>query len=178
MHTRKPNAILISLVAIGVVVFAGYEGFGWQEFIDDFAVNSLIADNLKTEEDVAKDKVGKEAWQVLEEYLAYAKAHNLEGVKRLSLKISDTCANESKREECFALMDGAYAFISPFKASDFKNVLWDEYRVTLFTDYRSGTRTAIFFTRDTEGALKVAGVKFCFGDGSMPDECSSLEYTN
>ena len=164
--TKKQHNIFIPLVAIGVVLFAGYEGFGWRNDID-----SLIS---KLTVPQTTSPVREEAWAVLEEYMDYANAHDLEGVKRLSHQISETCANDATREECNALMNSVYTFFSYFRQDDFKNVLTDGKKITLFTDYRDCTRVAYYFVRDNKGNPKVAGMRFCQGDGTTPDQCSTL----
>ena len=71
-------------------------------------------------------------------------------------------------------MDSVYNIISLFKSTDFKHVLWNDRKITLFTDYKDGTRVALYFVRDNDNILKINGMKFCFGNESTPDECSSL----
>ena len=172
---NKQKKVLIPLIAIGVVISLGYEGFGWDKFINEFAAKDLVVADFNTKK-MSGDgmTITNEAWQVVEEYLGYTKAHDLEGVKKLTYKISDTCADMSKEKECFALMDSVSIILGQFKIEDFKNVLWDENRITLFTDYQDGTRTAVYFTRDTSGVMKISGMRFCFNDASGSDDCSSL----
>lgn len=168
---KKQNTVFISLIAIGVVVFAGYQGFGWKNYIDGFMKN---LETVPIAQDSESESLKKEAWQTLEEYMAYAKAHDFEGVKRLAYQLSETCTNESTREECFALMDSVYAFFSFFKQEDFKNVLTDGRKILLFTDNIDDARIAYRFSRDENGEIKVAGMKICSGNGTTPDACSSL----
>ena len=167
--------ILIPLIAIGTVLFMGYEGFGWKGYIDDFVNKGGFAINPLPTNTASRDPVAEEAWQTLEEYMGYAKAHDFEGVKKLTYRLSETCANESTREECFALMDSVYSFFSFFRQDDFKNVLTGGNKVILFTDSIDKTRVAYLFIRDEDGILKVAGMKFCQVIGTTPDECSTLQ---
>jgi len=172
---KKQNKTLIILIAIGVVIFAGYEGFGWKKYVKPLMETGFPSElgTPVSKSDKSEVEVKAEAWQVVEEYLGYAKAHDLEGIKKLTYTLSETCTDESKREECYELMDSVYNIISIFKSTDFKHVLWNDRKITLFTDYKDGTRTALYFIKDNN-ALKIAGMKFCFGDNSIPDECSSL----
>jgi len=171
---KKQNKTLITLIAIGVVIFVGYEGFGWKKFIEPQIKNLNLTLESSQSQTADATSVSLEAWQVVEEYLEYARTHNLEGIKSLSYKLSETCADESKQEECYGLMDSVYNIISLFKSTDFKHVLWNDRKITLFTDYKDGTRVALYFVRDNDNILKINGMKFCFGNESTPDECSSL----
>jgi len=173
---KKQNTVFISLIAIGVVIFAGYEGFGWKKYFNDFEEKVATAwETIEGKQDTrTTEEVTAEAWQVIEEYLGYAKAHDLEGVRKLSYKLSPTCENVSKIEECYALMDSVHAIISLFTKDNFNHALWNTKKITLFTDYKDGTRVALYFIRDNDHVLKINGMKFCFSNESTSDECSSL----
>ncbi len=120
------------------------------------------------------EPVALEAWATFEKYRAFAKAHDLKGVKSLSHQLSPTCSNPAQRDECDALMESVYLFTADWQQSDFKNVVYDGRQIVMSTDYvdtGSGgepIKTVLFFTRTTSGEPRVLGVQFCFGkeDGS------------
>ncbi|MFZ2484701.1 MAG: hypothetical protein WAX80_01300 [Minisyncoccia bacterium] len=165
MHKR--NGILIPLIAIGVVLFIGFEGFGWK---DSFQIKEIesITDSFTmslTTPDPAKDV----PWTVFQNYLEFAKNHNLAGIKSLSHQISPTCTDPAREVECFALMDNVYTLGSYFPQSDFKHVLEDERQVVMYTD---GPAVAIlYFTKDSGGTPKVLGMRFCFEDETSRGTC-------
>src|SRR3989344_5240799 len=126
--TKKQHTIFISLISIGVVLFAGYEGFGWKSYIDP------TLSKLAIQASPSAPSAKAEVWAVLEEYMGYANAHDLEGVKRLSHDISETCSNDALREDCNKLMNSVYTFFSYFRQSDFKHILTDGQKIIIFTD--------------------------------------------
>ena len=85
---KKQNKTLITLIAIGVVIFVGYEGFGWKKFIEPQIKNLNLTLESSQSQTADATSVSLEAWQVVEEYLEYARTHNLEGIKSLSYKLS------------------------------------------------------------------------------------------
>ena len=160
---NRQNGILIILLAIGVVLVLGYRGFGWENNFKDKEIVRVIDSFVTTE------TPSSEAWRVFENYLAFARAHNLAGVKSLSHQTSVACSNPTKGEECFALMDNVYEIASPFKQSDFKHVQADERQIIMFTD---GPVVAIlYFTKDSGGVPKVLGLRFCLEDETGPGSC-------
>ena len=109
--------------------------------------------------------LAQEAWVIFQSYLESARLHDLPSLKKLSYQLSDTCKDESRKEECFALMDNVYNIASPFEASEFKNIQADGRQITLYTD---GPVVAIlFFVRDTDGTPKVLGLRFCSEEGAQ-----------
>lgn len=168
----KQNKNLIIFIAIGVVAFMGWETFGLNTLIKDFT--DAIPLISKDTSNLTAESVKEEAWQVVKSYTAYAKAHDLEGVRKLSHGLSDACLDQARREECNLRMDSAYYAISQFKESDFKHVLWNARKITLYTDYIDGTRYALYLIRDNSGVPKIAGMNQCMGNETIPDECSSL----
>jgi|SRR3989344_206616 len=160
------NAILIPLLAIGVVFALGYKGFGWENYFRSSEVPNIINSFTSTTDTNLETD---EAWQVFEKYLEFARTHNLEGVKSLSHQISATCSDPLQTEECNALMDSVYAFAKNFRQSDFKYVQGDGRQIIMWTD---GPVTAIlFFTKDTSGLPKVLGLRFCITNESGLDSC-------
>ncbi|KKQ83661.1 MAG: hypothetical protein UT07_C0001G0023 [Parcubacteria group bacterium GW2011_GWB1_38_8] len=109
--------------------------------------------------------LAQEAWVIFQSYLESARLHDLPSLKKLSYQLSDTCKDESRKEECFALMDNVYNIASPFEASEFKNIQADGRQITLYTD---GPVVAIlFFVRDIDGTPKVLGLRFCSEEGAQ-----------
>lgn len=150
---KKQSNVLIPFLAIGVVFALGYKGFGWENNLKKNAavrtVNSFVT----------SEAIEHEAWRVFENYLKFARLHNLAGVKSLSHQISATCNDPLRIEECFALMDNVYGILSPFQQSDFRHIEEDNRQIVMYTD---GPVVAIlFFTKDLDGALKVLGLRFC-----------------
>lgn len=168
---KKPNKVLIPFLAIGAVLYIGYKDFGFDKYVGGLFLQnpSFIIAVAETD----SKKIKEASWQVLETYISYVKNHDLEGTRRLSYKLSDTCKDESKIQECYGLMDSVYNILSQFKKDDFKNVLWNANKIILFTDIQDGMRMALFFSRSENGP-KIAGMKICQSDDSSPDECSSL----
>lgn len=108
-------------------------------------------------------------WATFEEYLKFAHAHDLVGLRGLSYQISDTCNNAEKEAECFALMDSVYALASPFSLNDFKHILSDEKQIILHTD---GPNVVIlYFVREDANSTKVLGMRFCLEDDTSPKKC-------
>ncbi len=167
---KRQNQVFVAFIALGVVIFFGYRELGWDKFFKNF-INAPVLTDSRGED---SEKVRAEAWQVVEEYLGYAKAHDLEGVRRLSHQLSTVCLDESRREECNGLMDSIYNIINLYRPEDFKHAISDGKRVTLYTDYMGDVRAGMFFIRGEGGSLKMAGMKFCYGNVSTPDECSVL----
>ncbi|MEK9171753.1 MAG: hypothetical protein AAB782_00755 [Patescibacteria group bacterium] len=160
---RKQNSILIPLLAIGVVFLLGYKGFGWENSLKDTEIANIITTLSTTDRDM------REAWTTFENYLEFARAHNLSGIRSLSHQISATCNDPSREKECFALMDSVYAFASQFKLGDFKHIQSDERQVIMFTD--GPTVAILYFTKDERGSLKVLGMRFCLEDETVQKKC-------
>jgi hypothetical protein len=100
-----------------------------------------------------------QAWTTFQNYLEFAKTHNLTGIRSLSHQISDTCNDPLRESECFALMDSVYSFASEFEASEFKHLQADDKQILLYTD--GPVRAILFFTRDTSKIPKILGLQFC-----------------
>ena len=116
------------------------------------------------------DPVGDEAFSVFSQYLVFAENHDREGIRTTNHQISEACADESRREECYQNMDNFYRFTSHLKREDFTEVYADDRQVVLATDTMdmrdtplrvSEGRAVLYFTRDSEGNPKMLGVKFC-----------------
>jgi len=156
---KKQLGVLIPLLAVSVVVFLGYKGFGWEN-----SFQTVFGSSLPWQEESKR-----EAWTTFQNYLEFARTHNLSGIRSLSHQISATCSDLSREAECFALMDSVYAFTSTFKLNDFKHIQSDERQVIMFTD--GPTVVILYFTKDESGSLKVLGMRFCLEDESVPNIC-------
>lgn len=117
------------------------------------------------------------AWSAFQDYLKFAKAHDLEGVRSLSYQVSETCSNPEKTTDCYALMDSVYWIASEFKLADFTNVFADDKQIILTTDYMttSGdtdpTKVVIYFVKSEAGEPKVLGIRFCYGTENTENSC-------
>lgn len=111
-----------------------------------------------------KTTLSHTTWTVFQNYLTFAKAHNLDGIKSLSHQLSPTCADATKTKDCNTLMDSAYSFGKDMKEKDFVVIWSDSKQIILSTDFKRqeiGTTTAtytrgvIYFTRDSKDNIKV-----------------------
>ncbi|MDO8590240.1 MAG: hypothetical protein Q7R69_03130 [bacterium] len=109
------------------------------------------------------------AWMTFQNYLEFARTHNLPGIKSLSHQISDTCNDPVKEQRCFALMDSVYIMASKLKMDEFKHIQADRRQIMMFTD---GPIVAIlYFTRDESLTPKMLGLRFCFEETTTPGRC-------
>ncbi len=161
---RKQNVVLIPLLAISVILTLGYKGFGWENTLRGSEVASIL-----NQFNIYHSPEENQTWRVFQDYLAFAKVHNLVGVKSLSHQISLTCSDPSRETECFALMDSVYAFASGYKLSDFKHILSDERQIVMYTD--EPVVVILYFVKDSNGTLKVLGMRFCFEDERTINTC-------
>ncbi|MHB0978057.1 MAG: hypothetical protein ACYC1K_01445 [Minisyncoccota bacterium] len=111
-----------------------------------------------------ESNLSQASWKIFQNYLAFAKTHNLDGIKSLSYQLSPTCADATKTEDCNALMDSAYFFGKDMNEKDFVNIWSDSKQIILSTDFKRqdfGTTTAayirgiIYFVRDAQGNSKI-----------------------
>jgi len=111
-----------------------------------------------------KTTLSRTAWTVFQNYLSFAEANNLTGIKSLSYQLSPTCADEAKTEECNALMDNAYFFGKDMKEKDFTNIWSDSKQIILSTDFQKKdvgtttvayTREIIYFIQNSQGSSKI-----------------------
>ena len=163
------STILITFLALGVVFALGYNGFGWKNYFRSSEIPNII-NSFTSTADTDTNLETDEAWQVFENYLEFARAHNLDGVKSLSYQISATCQDLAREAECLTLMDSVYAFGNALKKEDFSHVNYDNRQVILFTD--APNVAILYFTRDEKGVLKILGLRFCFEDENAPGSCA------
>ncbi|MGB3921773.1 MAG: hypothetical protein WBL19_00620 [Minisyncoccia bacterium] len=118
------------------------------------------------------EAVSAAAWETFGAYMEAARAHNLEGLRALSYKLSPACLDSAREEECFALMDSVYAIASSMNKADFVHMVFDEKQIITWTN---GPGVAIlYFTREKREAPKVLGLQFCLeiaeGDPCVEEE--------
>lgn len=117
------------------------------------------------------------AWSTFQDYLKFAKAHDLEGVKSLSYQVSKACSNPETIVECEGLMDSVSQIGEEFKLEDFKYVFYDDKQIIMTTDYMLITegldkvKIALYFVKSETGEPKVLGLKLCFGEESGDNTC-------
>jgi len=108
--------------------------------------------------------IKQSAWTTFQNYLSFAKTHDLAGVKSLSYQTSDTCLDPKKIKECEGLMDSAYEYGKDLQEENFTHVWYDAKQIILSTNFQRqdfGTttvgynRSIIYFTRDTAGNPKL-----------------------
>ena len=119
--------------------------------------------------------LAQEAWEIFQNYLAFAHAHDLEGLRTLSHQISDTCNNPAKEKGCFELMDSVYTLASPFTLNDFKNIISDEKQIIMYTD--GPDVVMLYFTRKEDGTPKVLGMRFCLENATETISCVETDPT-
>ncbi|OHB10023.1 MAG: hypothetical protein A3G05_01890 [Candidatus Zambryskibacteria bacterium RIFCSPLOWO2_12_FULL_45_14] len=171
----RQKGILIPLLAISVVFLLGYRGFGWEDNIKPARTTEVIQSGGNKEIlDILAfltipDALSREAWTTFQNYLEFAKAHDLSGLRSISYQISPTCNDPAKEAECFALMDNVYNIASYFKLSDFRHIQADERQIIMYTD--GPVVVMLFFTRDLGGALKVLSMRICLEDETSIEKC-------
>ncbi|MEK7176831.1 MAG: hypothetical protein AAB719_00835 [Patescibacteria group bacterium] len=159
---KKEIVVIIALVAAGFILFTGTKSFQLNNpEASSPSPISLPAFLFPTLEAPTADRatVGSEAWQTLQNYLTFAKNHDLSGVKSLSHQISPTCADPLREKECFALMDSIYSLAGELDPRIFKFIQNDNKQVVMYTD--GPVVLIIYFTRSENRILKVLGLRAC-----------------
>jgi hypothetical protein len=106
------------------------------------------------------------AWDVFTQYAMYAGKHDIEGVKKLSYKLSSICADPKQVEACYMRMDTVADVKTILQKKDFTNIWSDDKQIILFSNpvithtaegdsYKNGF---IFFTRDAQGDPKMLAI--------------------
>lgn len=98
------------------------------------------------------------AWEVFSNYIAYAKKHDLSGIKSLSYQLSPTCQDPKQLSECQKLMDTVVYLSSYMSKNQINNVWYDSKQIILSSDYHKSVqpdqvgyqRAIIYFTRDKD----------------------------
>jgi len=170
----KQNIIIVVLLAVGVIFFISTNTFDSQKISapeqrDDVVSTPFFHLPSFKVPFAKKAPISEQAWTVFQNYLEYAKAHDLAGVISLSHQLSDICNDPERQIECFALMDNVYEVASPLEASEFKHIQSDDRQIIMSTD---GPVVAIlYFTIDTSGDPKVLGLGFCLEDETLNEKC-------
>lgn len=94
------------------------------------------------------------AWQVFQDYIAAAKAHDLAKVKALSYQTSKDCVTLTSA--CKDRLDNAYNFGVAFKLPQFTHIIYDDKQLILYGNYAedltggspSRVREVLYFVRD------------------------------
>jgi hypothetical protein len=174
---NRQIVVIIALLAVGFFLFSSTSIFKDMGLVSrpdtslptpSFSLPSL---NISLDDEF----VTTEAWAKFQNYLEFAKAHNLSGLRSISHQISATCNDPSREAECFVLMDNVYSIGSFFKLSEFKHVQADERQVILYTN--GPMVTMLFFTRDENEVIKVLGIKFCQEDENTIGTCVETDQT-
>lgn len=162
MKKRIGLGILILIIAL-----AGFWSYKKREATSlthpqaDYSQSAGSVTTLTT--GVESNPIALSAWQIFQEYLAAAKAHNIAALVPLSYKLSPICASVSTRSDCYAVMDRVVKAGSTFKEGDFKNVSYDNRQIIISTDWHLEEnevqigygREVIYFVRDASGNAHV-----------------------
>lgn len=172
--------VIIALFATGYLFFSSNKIFNNLEATSNpqfglsFSLPSLFIPPPKLPQPSEED-MAKEAWAVFQNYLQFAKEHNLDGIKALSYQISDTCNNPESENACFALMDNLYTVANPLQFNEFKNIQFDDRQVIMSTE---GEFIAIiYFVRDEVGTPKILGLNFCIDNKEAIEQCVETDPT-
>ena len=174
MNINKPVSLLIVVL---IIIIAGSLFYFKNDLIKDKplpATPNLSASipTLKAPElnitPAKQSSVAKQAWTTWENYIKFAKAHNLAGVRSLAYQMSDTCNDPTKEKECFELMDSVVGFSTFFNKELFTHSAYDDKQIVLWTD---GPNIAtLYFTRDENGNPKVLALRIC-QEGPSAKKC-------
>lgn len=159
---KKEVVVIIALVAAGFILFTGTKSFQLNSpGADSPSPISLPAFSFPTLEVPTADRatIANEAWQTLQNYLNFAKNHDLPGVKSLSYQLSPTCSDPLREEECFALMDSVYALAGELEPSIFRYIQNDSSQVVMYTD--GPVVLILYFARTEDEVLKILGLRAC-----------------
>lgn len=123
-----------------------------------------------------------QAWIVLNQYLAYAKAKNIEGLKTVSYQLSDSCKNytvsEENKKDCDAKMETVAFLGQELKKERFIYTWSDKKQIILATDFRneendvriSKSRGIVYFVIDSNGSIKL--LSFNHAKGAFIDKAN------
>ena len=164
---NKDKGVLIPLLAIGVVLYIGYGTFEWEGGVKIDEVKETVSaiEGSDKDEDVSKSPT----WTIFQNYIEFARTHNLAGIRSLSYQISEICNDPTREAECFALMDSVYNIAITFKESDFKYIMADRRQIIMYTD--GPAVVSLFFVIDETLATKVLGMKVCLEDEATVGTC-------
>ncbi|MBI2673822.1 MAG: hypothetical protein HYX23_00900 [Candidatus Zambryskibacteria bacterium] len=167
MDGSKQIAVVLAILAAGSILFVGN-----RDISSYFPSFSFSLPSLEISRNSTDATLSVEAWNIFQNYLKFAKNHDLIGIRSLSHQISATCNDPAKENDCFALMDSVYSFASPLKLSDFNHIQSDERQIVMYTD--GPTVATLYFTRNADDT-KVLGMRFCFEDETTIGTCVMID---
>lgn len=169
------------VITILFLILAGIGVWIWLQDNDDTGLEQVLGkETASTTEKTglssttpvnkpSKNISADEAWKVIQNYLAYAKAKDMSGVASLSYQLSDSCSkalknsgDNSSKTDCLGKIENAYSMGSAFKQSDFTNVWSDSRQIILSTPWKNwdgsnigGLLRSIIYEVNTSSGLKV-----------------------
>ncbi len=175
---KKTIAIIVALAAIVVLLLVGTSNKSWKGPAGpDTFLSNLHFPSFGNLPNAGDTFTVTAAWSTFQDYLKFAKNHDIEGVKSLSYQLSEVCANPATRADCETRMDSVYAIAHGFRLEDFKNVFYDEKQIILATDYMDlgagadPIKVVLYFVKDDKSQPKVLGIRFCFGTEDANHTC-------
>lgn len=165
--------VIIALLVVAYILFTNIPVFKTDGLVTSPAETGLSLPtpsfpNLQFPQ-LGDNMLANEAWLVFENYLEYAKIHNIAGVKSLSYQLSETCSNPETESDCFALMDNLYEIASPLKKSDFTHIQFDSRQIIMSTD--GDAILILYFVRNENGDPKILGLSYCIEDPNAGEQC-------
>lgn len=170
---NKYIALGIGLVVVGFVFFGPLKNLESNRELNNEPLNLNLPNPTLEVPGVSSTGVGIKAWNVFQEYLQYAKNHDLENLKKISHQLSPACEDKERKAECEQLMDNVVFFTQDFKQSDFGQTDYDDKQIVMQTNYLSQegyeekVKTVVYFTRTNEGEPRILSIRFCL---SIPNE--------
>jgi hypothetical protein len=165
MKTKEYIAVLVGIAAAGIMWGSAGLSADFSPFLPVQGIDLLSLS--KGKEPALQSPEAVQAWAVFEEYLEYAKNHDIEGVISISHSPSATCTDPSRVEECKTLLDTGYSRGSVLEKEKFVNAWSDEHQIILSTNYitidlsslnaRGRARSIIYFSKDEHGTPKLIG---------------------
>jgi len=149
--------------------------------------NFLLDEGPKNEEENTNPRSSSldSAWKVFQEFLLKAQAKDIDGVRLLTYKQSEACADPEREEECIARMDTAYELGKNMKKQDFVHVWEDKSQIILSTDFvREEYPELVGFTKgfvylvrdDFTGSIKILTFNPAKGWFHAPRETDTPEF--
>src|SRR3989344_2451104 len=131
-------SIVILLLIIGAIFFINKKPLvNIPADQNNQEVSTTTVINSTTTENTAKIlSLTEKIWSLFDTYIARAKAHDIEGVKKLSFQQSAACADIKRVNECYGLMDIVVGFSKGIKKDDYNNLQSDSRQLILSTDFK------------------------------------------
>ncbi len=198
-HHKKIKAvsivIIVFLALFAVAVFFGIKnfsinkldetGFSWNDV--DPTPNFLLDEETPVENEPQAPRSSSldNSWKIFQDFLLKAQARDIEGVKLLTYKQSEACADPEREEECFLRMDGVYELGKDLRKQDFVHIWEDRSQIIISTDFirveEGGlvgfARGYVYFVRDDfTGSIKVLTFNPARGWLYTPKETDTPEF--